>query len=253
MAAIGAGKKVQAAEIHGRGSSGLRNILPAISHHIFSTEKVIAGIGIVEDAYDHTMMIRVLHTAEIMEQEPGLLEIARQNMPRLPVRDIDILIVDQLGKNISGVGMDPNIIGRMMVRGEEEPADINIKRIMVTDLTAASLGNALGIGLADVITRKLFNKIGFTAMYENIYTSTLYERAWIPVIAEHAADAYRYAHRGCYSIEPGRERVIRIRDTMHLDNLFISETILDEIREKIDIIRGPVSQFNDYGDLCGWD
>jgi hypothetical protein len=252
MAAIGTGKKVQAAEIHGRGSHGLKNVLPVISKHIFDTGKVIAGVAIVEDAYDHTMLIRVLKTNEIMEQEPLLLQVARENMPRLPVNDIDILIVDQLGKNISGVGMDPNIIGRMMVQGEEETSDINIKRIMVDDLTNASLGNALGIGLADVITRKLFNKINFTVMYENIYTSTLYERAWIPVIAEHAADAYRYAHRGCHNIITGRERIIRIRDTMHLNDLFVSEAVLDDLRNKVEILRGPVSQFENRGKLCGW-
>ena len=253
MAAIGAGKKVQAAGIHGRGPQGLKNILPAVSRHIFSTGKVIAGIGIIEDAYDHTMMIRVLHANEIMEQEPGLLEIARMNMPCLPVRDLHILIVDQLGKNISGVGLDPNIIGRMKIPGEEEPTDIHIDRIMVDDLTKESLGNALGIGLADVITRKLFDKISFRAMYENIYTSTLYERAWIPVIAEHAANAYRYAHRGCYNLEPGRERIIRIRDTLHLADLFVSGAILEEIRNKVEIISGPVRQFDDPGELCGWD
>lgn len=253
MTVIGAGKKAQAAEIHGQGLHGLKNIMPLVSSHIFSAGKIIAGIGIVEDAYDHTMMIRVLKADEIMEQEPGLLVIARQNMPRLPVNELDILIVDRLGKNISGVGMDPNIIGRLLIRGEKEPDDIRIKRIMVDDLSAESYGNALGIGLADVITRKLYNKIIFPVMYENVYTSTLYERSWVPIVAENAADAWRFAYRGCQNMITGQERIIRIIDTMHLYTLFVSETILEEIRHKVDIIRGPVSQFDEQGELCGWD
>lgn len=253
MAAIGAGKKTQAAAIHGQGSHGLKNIMPMVSGHIFSTGKIIAGVGIVEDAYDHTMMIRVMKAGEILDQEPGLLAIARQNMPRLPADDIDILIVDRLGKNISGVGMDPNIIGRLMIRGEEEPDDIRIKRIMVDDLTTESYGNALGIGLADAITRKLFDKINFQAMYENIYTSTLYERAWIPIITGNAAEAFRFTHRGCRNMKIGEERIVRILDTMHLDTVFVSEAILEEIKQKVDIIRGPVNQFDSQGELCTWE
>ena len=253
MAAIGSGKKTQAAVIHGMGQHGLKNLLPQIARHMFDSGKIIGGIAIVEDAYDNTMLVRVMKASEIMDKEPALLDIARENMPRLPLDELDILIVDCLGKNISGVGMDPIIIGRIMIRGEEETNEIRIKRIMVDDLTDASHGNALGMGLADVITRKLFDKIDFPVMYENVLTSTLYERAKVPIIAGHAADAFRFAHRGCHGLTPGNERIVRIRDTMHLDMIFVSETVLENIRDSVDVLSGPMKQFREDGELTGWN
>ena len=253
MAAIGSGKKVQAALIHGMGMMGLKETMPRIASQIFDSGKVIGGIAIVEDAYDQTMLVRALHAGEIMNDEPALLVIARENLPSLPAKEMDILIVDRLGKDISGIGMDPNIMGRMMIRGEKEKSDVRINRIMVDDLTEASHGNALGIGLADVITRKLFDRIDFLAMYENILTSTHYERARVPIIAQHAADAFRYARRGCYGLITGKERIVRIRDTMHLDTVFVSESILEEIRGSVEVLSGPVNQFRENGELTGWD
>ena len=124
---------------------------------------------------------------------------------------------------------------------------------MVDDLTEASHGNALGMGLADVITQKLFDKVRFGDMYENVLTSTLYERAKVPIISKHAADAFRFAHRGCHGIKPGTERIVRIRDTMHLDTVFVSSAILESIRDSVEVLSGPVKQFRENGELTGWE
>ena len=112
------------------------------------------GIGIVENAKKETAIIKVLRAHEFEKEEPKLLEQAKRFMPRLPVDQIDVLIIDEFGKDISGVGLDPNIIGRIGIRGEPEPEKPQISSILLTDLTEGSQGNALGMGLADVITKK---------------------------------------------------------------------------------------------------
>ncbi len=251
MSVIGLGKHAQALEMHSFGVYGLRELIPPTAERILATGKVICGVAIVENAYDETMLVKVLNADEIMQEEPHLLEIARENMPKLPVEEIDALIVDRLGKDVSGCGMDPNIIGRILIRGEAEPESPCIKSIVVTDVTEGSHGNALGIGLADVITRRLFEKIDFPAMYENIVTSSFLERGKIPIIAEDDATAYVYARRSCGRLPPGGERVVRILDTLHLGEVYVSRAVLDEIagRSDIEVLGEPVEAFGKDGVL----
>jgi hypothetical protein len=219
-----------------------------------ATGKILAGVAVVENAYDETMMLKVLPADEIMTEEPKLLAVARANMPKLPVDQIDVLIVDRMGKNISGAGLDTNIIGRIKIPGETEPASPQIKSIMVGDLTEESHGNALGIGLADVITQRLFDKIDLPSTYENIITSTFLERGKIPLIAENDARAYAYARRGCGAIPAGKERVLRIRDTLHLSELYVSKAILDDLsgRSDIEVMGEPVDVFGDSGEILAF-
>jgi len=247
MSVIGLGKHRQALEIHSFGVHGLRELIPPTAERILTTGKILFGIGIIENAFDETMQVKALRADEMMREEPRLLEIARANMPRLPVDEIDVLIVDRLGKDISGCGMDPNIIGRMMIHGEPEPLAPQIGAIMVTDVTAGSHGNALGIGLADVITRRLFDKIDTAAMYENIVTSTFLERGKIPIIADDDATAYAYALRSCGKIQAGHERIVRIRDTLHLGSVYVSEAILADLtgRSDIEVAGKPTKVFSE--------
>ncbi len=222
MCVIGLGKHAQALEIHRRGIDGLKVLMPAAARDILRTGAIVGGIGIVEDAYDNTMAVRALPAERIMADEPGLLELARENMPRLPLDDIDVLVVDRLGKDISGVGMDPNIIGRMAIRGEPEFERPRVKSIIVRDVSEGSHGNALGIGLADIITRRLYEKIDFAPMYENVYTSTFLERAKVPVVAETDAKALAFALRASWLPDPADAIIVRIADTLHIDSLLVS-------------------------------
>ncbi|MBN1994042.1 MAG: DUF2088 domain-containing protein [Anaerolineae bacterium] len=254
MCVIGLGKHAQALEIHSFGVYGLRELIPLTAKQILATGKIIAGIALVENAYDKTMVINVLKADEIMVEEPKLLETARANMPKLPVDKIDILMVDRLGKNISGVGLDPNIIGRIKIRGEAEPDRPLIKSIMVSDLTEETHGNALGLGLADVITQRLFNKIDLAATYENIVTSSFLERGKIPLIAQNDGQAYAWARRGCGLIPEGQERVIRIQDTLHLDQVYVSKAVLAEIisRPDLEVSGEPVDMFDSHGKMLAF-
>jgi hypothetical protein len=235
MVVIGLGKERQAIEMHRFGVPGLRDGVPRAAARILETGRILAGLGLVENAYDETMAIELLPAAELLAREPALLEIARSHMPRLPVDALDVLIVDQLGKNISGTGMDTNVIGRIRIAGEPEPAGPHIRTVVATDLTDASHGNATGVGLADVITRRLFDKVDVGVTYTNVFTSGFPERGKIPVVAPTDRDAYACALRACGPILPGHERVARILDTLHLGDVYVSEPVRRELLGRADV------------------
>jgi len=167
MAVIGLGKVPQAEYIHGKGVEGLEKHMPEIARRILASGKIIGGVGIVEDAYKDTMEIQVIPADLIMEREKLLLNMSLENYPRLPFRHIDVLIVDQLGKDISGIGMDPYVIGRLGLPGMPDPEFPKIRSVIACDLTRGSHGNGLGIGLADVITRRLFKELDLDMIYRN--------------------------------------------------------------------------------------
>ena len=253
MSVIGLGKHVQALEIHKYGVRGLRELLPVAAARIFATGKILGGIAIVENRLDRPSIIEAVPGHLIMAREPELLQRAVSSMPRLPVEAVDVLVVDQIGKDYSGTGLDTNVIGRMHIRGEPEPQHPSIKSIMVRDLSVRSHGNALGIGMADVITRRLFDKIDFGPMYENSFTSTFLERVKIPVIARNDAEAFAYALRNCGWLAPGTERVVRIRNTLQLDEVYVSLPVLHELanRGMAEQAADPVPLFNGT-DMCGF-
>lgn len=239
MTVIGLGKQDQATAIHSYGVRGLREKILPTSRKIIATGKVLGGIGIVENAYDQTRVIRLVPADRFEAEEPALLELARANMPKIPVRDIDVLVVDRLGKDVSGSGMDTNIIGRIRVYGQSEPDYPNITSILVADLTPASHGNAVGVGIADVITRRLYDKIDFDAMNANVVTSSFFERGKIPVVAETDRQAFEYAVRGA-ALGPDRPpRTVRMLDTLHAHDLLVSEDILAEIASDPSITVDP--------------
>ncbi len=251
MSVIGLGKHRQALEIHSYGVYGLRHLIPWTAEQILGTGKIRFGIAIIENAYDETMQVHALPAERILEDEPGLLDVARTHMPSLPVDDIDILMLDRMGKDISGAGLDPNIIGRNMIRGEPEPDRPRIKMITIHDLTDASHGNAVGMGLGDVITRRLYGKIDLQATNENIVTSSFLLRGKIPVIAPDDATAFAYASRGCGRIATDDLRVVRVRDTLRLGEAYVSDAVLHELKHRTDIevVSGPVPAFDEAGAL----
>lgn len=254
LSVIGLGKHRQAMEIHSHGVYGLRHLIPPTAETILNSGKVLFGLALVENAYDETMKIQALEAGEIMEKEPELLALSRANMPTLPVDDIDLLIIDEMGKDISGAGIDPNIIGRNMIRGEPEPERPRIKAIVVTDLTPASHGNAVGIGLADVVTRQLVDKIDFDATYENTVTSTFLERGKIPVTAPTAREAYAWARRSCGVIPDEDFRAVRIRNTLELIEVYVSDAILADLADREDVIslQDPTPIFDEAGALTSF-
>jgi len=249
MAVIGLGKHAAAVEVHSFGISGLAERIPLSFNKILQSGKILFGLGLVENAYDQTAHIEAIPAGRILDREPELLDMARRNMPKLPVEDIDVLIIDRIGKEISGVGMDPNIIGRLAIRGQEEPHSPRIKAILVSGLSAHSYGNAIGMGLADVITRKLYNAVDFDAMYVNVRASLFLERVKVPFIAESDAEGFALALRSCGRIVPDAERIVRIRDTLSLETVQVSGAIVNELGSSVEVAGDARPIFDDKGAL----
>ncbi len=240
MAAIGIGKHKQALLLHSYGIHGIRDLMPEVARVNFEKLNVLCGIGIVENALEQTAVIEAMDVQEIEEREKQLLEFSKTLMPKLPVNDIDVLFVDEIGKNHSGTGMDTNIIGRLRILGEQEPAAPAIKYIIAGDLSEASHGNALGIGLADLTTRRLFNKINFQAMNENVITSSFLQRGAIPLVLDHDKAALEAALRANWGVAAAQAKVVRIASTLHLEELYVSESLLPEVERMphVEIIGG---------------
>ena len=238
MALIGLGKLEGASAVHDYGIYGLRELLGPGATQVLAGGKIIAGVALVENACHQTTCLKVLTAEEIPREEPKLLELARRNMPRLPVDDIDVLVVDRMGKDISGVGVDPNITGRIGVDGQRDAGPPRVKAMIVCDLTDQSHGNGIGVGLADVITRRLYDKVDLAATYGNVITSSFLERGKIPLVAATDRDAFDVALRSCGHLPHGQERIVRIVDTLHLEELYVSKAIADELngRPNVEVV-----------------
>lgn len=251
MSVIGLGKERLASEIHTYGIYGLKTLLPQAGRVVLASGKIILGVGIVENAYDETAIIEALTPQEIITREPELLAIAKDLMPSFPLNEIDVLIIDQIGKNISGSGMDPNVIGRMRINGEADPDFPNVKVIVITDLTEPSHGNACGIGLADVTTKRLLNKIDWDATYMNAVTSGFYEHSMLPVVAETDQQAFEWGIRASH--DPHRpKRIVRIKDTLHVSEMYVSEAALEEVKDRVEIIKEAGDLFGAQGALISF-
>jgi Lactate racemase N-terminal domain len=251
MALIGLGKREGAFAIHQFGVYGLREFIGPGARRVLAEGKILGGVGLVEDAYHRTMVVKVLKPNEMADGEPQLLELARRNMPRLPVKAIDVLVIDRMGKDINGVGMDPNVTGRIGVNGEHDPTAPSIGAMIVCDLTDRTQGNAIGVGLADVITRRLYDKIEHDATYANVITSSFLERGKIPIAVESDRKAFEVARRSCGQTANGVERIVRIVDTLHLEDVYVSPAVLDELRDtpSIEIVERDVEMFTEAGSL----
>jgi len=229
MTAIGLGKQRGADTIHRYGVTGLRDWMPEAARLIVQRTPVAFGLAIIENAYDEIAAITAVPSEQIAgSAEAELLTMARSLMPRLPFDEIDVLIVDELGKNISGAGMDSKILGRMKVHGISEPDFPNVRTIVVLGLTPESHGNAVGIGLADVTTQRLVQEVDFEAVYINALTSgiTGVQRAALPVVAPSDRAAILAGLRVCGRHDPENARVVRIKNTLELGTVDVSECLL---------------------------
>jgi hypothetical protein len=228
MASIGLGKHEQALALHSYGVEGIRDFMVETGRRVLESGKVLFGVAIVENGYDETSILEAIPPERIPEREAELLERSAAMMPKLPVEDIDVLFVDELGKNYSGTGMDTNIIGRFKIPGVEEPESPRVRYLIVSGISAPAHGNALGVGLADFTTRRLFKSIDFRAMNENVLTSTFVERAKVPLVLEDDRAAIEAAVRCNWGVPPEETRFVRIPNTLHLEHVYLSENLVDE-------------------------
>jgi hypothetical protein len=234
MASIGLGKHKQALALHGYGVQGIRDFMAEVGEKVLESGHVLFGVGVVENAYDEPAMVEAIPPQEIPRREAELLAEYMQMMPGLPVSDVDVLYVDALGKNYSGTGMDTNVIGRFRILGVEEPESPRVKYVIVGDISRESHGNALGMGLADLTTRRLADQVDRKAMNANVITSTFVERAKVPMVLENDGEALETAVRCNWGVPPGQTRFVRIPNTLHLEYLYVSENLVDEVLQNAD-------------------
>ena len=225
MLAIGGGKHNGCSRLHREGFPALAHIIPDAAGVIIDRVEIPFALAIVENAFDKTHTVEAVPGSEIFSREPELLDLAKSLMPRIKFDDVDVLIVEQIGKNISGTGMDPNIIGRDSY-GQIPGAVPRVKRIIIEDLTEDSHGNAIGFGMADFILRRAFEKVDLEMTYTNGMASGNPEGARIPVIAEAEEEALRAAIQTCPHTDMNDPKIVRIRDTLHLSEIEISENML---------------------------
>lgn len=229
MTAIGLGKQRGADTLHRYGVVGLRDLMPQAARLIVEKAPIAMGLAIIENAYEEIAHIYGVPPSAIAgPEEVQLMDKARALMPKLPCTDIDVLVVDELGKNISGAGMDSNVLGRIKVHGVDEPGSPNIRTIVALSVTPESEGNAVGIGLADVTTWRLVETVDFEALYINALTSgiTGIQRAYLPVVAPTDRAAIMTALRACGRQDPENARIVRIKNTLMLEHVDVSENLL---------------------------
>ncbi|MGH3146968.1 MAG: lactate racemase domain-containing protein [Rubrobacter sp.] len=229
MASIGLGKHKQALALHGHGVIGIRDYMAEVGEKVLDSGHALFGVGIVENAYDEPAVVEAIRPEDIPGREAELLAEYMEMMPGLPVSDIDVLYVDALGKNYSGTGMDTNVIGRFRILGVEEPESPRVKYLIVGDISRESHGNALGMGLADLTTRRLADQVDRKAMNANVITSTFVERAKVPMVLEDDREALQTAVRCNWGVPPEETRFVRIPNTLHLEYLYVSENLVDEL------------------------
>ncbi|MCA1666593.1 MAG: DUF362 domain-containing protein [Thermomicrobia bacterium] len=225
MIAVGMGKRHGAEQMH---SVGLGTHITDAAAITIERANIVAGIHIVENAYEQVHTIRVTRPDEIIATDAELLTFANTLLPRVPFNQLDVLIVDTMGKNISGTGMDPNIIGMWRRFGGPKVPDFT--RIVVLSLTPETHGNAMGIGFADFTTRRVFEQIDHHALMMNAITAEAIAAAKIPIIRANDEDAIAWAIRSALRGVERQARVARIHSTLHLDTLAVSPALLDEVR-----------------------
>ncbi len=231
MMVIGLGKQ-QGANLYHRAffQYGFEQVITTVGGLILDTGKIAFGIGLIENAHEDTAKAVAMPAAQLLQTERELLVEAKSLMGRLPFDELDLLIIDWTGKNISGTGMDTNIIGRMMQNFEPEPAKPAILRIFVRDITEESDGNATGIGLADFTTTRLVDKIDRHATYMNGITALGPQKSKIPFYYDTDREAIEVALDTIGLTEPEDARVMRIESTLRLTELDISEVLLEDAK-----------------------
>jgi len=202
----------------------------AVAREIIRKAPLLFGLGVIENAYDQTAEVIAALPQDFEETEKAVLQRAKALMPRLPFPKLDILIVDEIGKELSGAGMDPNVIGRRMVFGEAEPTSPVITRIVLRDLTEKTYGSGIGLGLADFVTQRLVDKLDHRPTYINCLTAMAPEKGRIPMTAQTDREAVEWAFITAGAVEPPRARVVRIKNTLHPERLYASEALLPEIQ-----------------------
>lgn len=251
MMTVGMGKQLGADQIHAAGPKVMGTNIERGGKTVLELENVICGVALLENSYDQTCGIYVLEPQDIINQEPALQAQAKKNMPHLMFEKPDVLAIDYIGKNISGPGMDPNITYTFNPNSGI-PTDGKAHRIVVFDLTDETHGAGAGVGNADFTTKRLYSKFNADQTYPNLLTAGFPEPGKMPMLMDNQKLTIQAAIKTASLTDPRQVRMVRIKDTLHLGEIEISEAMIPEAEalSNVEIISEPYElDFNEDGDL----
>ena len=254
MMAIGLGKQEGAAAYHeAMLSLGYPRVILTVARKIMQSSNILFGVGVVENGYGQTAQIGIGRSDDILEMEKRLFKKARQFAPALPFEEADILIIDEMGKDISGTGFDTKVVGRIgLPLVAAEPTSPRIKRIMVCDLTEGSEGNAVGVGIVDIITQRLLDKIDMDALNINTITGVCPEIGKIPLAVKNDREAVEIAIKCVGLIPKDKLKIMRIKNTALLSEVVVSESYQEELAKRSDlevVMEKKAMEFDTAGNL----
>lgn len=227
MMVVGLGKQKGAESVHSDGLGNMARNLPANAKVVVEKSNILFAIPCVENAYDETAIIEAIPADKIFEREPELLKTAFSNMPSILVKEADVLVVNMMGKNYSGTGVDPNISGTWST--EFGKGGLNVKRTCFLDLTDCSHGNANGMGLADIITARMFDKLDPEMIYPNCFTSTVLRSGMMPPVVATDKEAIQACIRTANNVDRDNVRMVRIQNTLHVGHIMLSEAYYKDV------------------------
>lgn len=249
--AIGLGKQYGAQTVHGRGADRMGESIELFGNAILSHANILFGVATIENALDRPNTIVALTPREIIDREPEYLNLARSMMPQILFDNLDVVVVDYFGKEISGAGVDPNV-----THTYKAASNISLegrpRQVVVLDLSDGSHGNAHGVGVLDIITQRFVDKIDVGITYANSLTTGGTEVPKIPMFMENQELAIKAAIRSALGADRQNLRMVRIRDTMHLQDIEISEALMEEAKHNpnIEILEAPRElKFDKNGNL----
>ena len=250
MMAIGLGKQYGAEVCHAEGFKNMAKNVPLFGRAIIKHAPILFAVATIENAFDETCKIVSVNSDEIAEKEPPLLKEAFSYMPRILVDECDVLIVDQIGKNFSGDGMDPNITGTFCT--PYATGGIKSQRVCVLDLSPETHGNAIGLGYSSATTKRVFDQLDLPSMYPNAITCTVLGGVRIPIVMESDKEAIQVCIRTCNEIDKENPYIVRIPNSLHIEHIMLSEAYYDKVKDmpNITIESEPeYLDFNENGDL----
>jgi hypothetical protein len=253
MIAIGLGKQKGAEACHQLGFGMMESNMIAIAQKALRVAPILFGVALIENAYHETFRVEVIAAETIGAVEPELLSVAKRFIPRVLLSPLDVLVINEIGKDISGTGFDTNAVGRYHTAYAGEEHGPHIARMLALDISVASHGNGNGLGILDFTTQRAYEKFDFHVTYPNSLTSTVLSSVKIPMVLKNDCQAIRAAIKTCNIMDYGRVRLARIKNTMLLDELEASENLLEEVRANphLDILSEPYDfKFDRKGNLA---
>lgn len=233
MMTIGLGKQVGAEVCHEAGFKHMAKYVPMFGKAIIEHAPILFAVATVENAFDETFHIEAVNACDIVAREPELLKLGFANMPRILVDECDVLVVDHIGKNFSGDGMDPNITGTFC--SPYATGGIKSQRVAVLNLSPETHGNAIGLGFSSATTKRVFDQLDLASMYPNAITCTVLGGVRIPIVMENDKECIQVCLRTCNEIDKTRPRVVRIPNSLHLEHVMLSESYYEEAKANPDL------------------